>query len=394
MASSIERLARVLLAGFVVVALALAYWQLVRAPELAARSDNPRLVQAEWRVQRGRLLDRSGAILAVSEPAVVPGVRDAVRRRYPHPETVHVTGYYSLRYGVGGSEAVFDATLRGVQSQIERLLHRPPRGADVSLSLTLDAQQAAGQALGDRRGAVVVMAVDRGAILVMVSHPVYDPNHLDEEWDALAGDPTAPLLNRATQGVYPLGDLARWVGLTGLLSAGIATPADPYGAPLDELMAPLSTMGYLATARQLGFDAPPPIAVPASAGRMPDFNQRGTPRDLAVTPLHMARFMAATAGDGWMPAPRLVIAPDSAAGDRAFAPGVATALRAVMPDHSGLAGWSGVARPLETGAEPISWFVGYAADTTPQLAVAVVVEESGVGADAALVAQQVVAALE
>jgi cell division protein FtsI/penicillin-binding protein 2 len=393
MANNIERLARVLTAGFVVVAVALAYWQLVRAPELVAREDNPRLVRAEWRVQRGRLLDRQGAVLAVSEPAAVPGVRDAVRRRYPHPETVPVAGYYSLRYGSGGSEAVFDSVLRGTQSQIEQLLHRPPRGADVSLTLVLHAQQAAGQALGDRRGAVVVMSTGTGDILVMVSHPVFDPNRLDEEWDALVDDPAAPLLNRSTQGVYPLGDLARWVAMAGLLSAGITTPADPYGAPLEEFMAPLSPMGYLATARQLSFDAPPPIALPASAGRLPEFARRGTPRDLAATPLHMARFVAAVVSEGRMPVPRLTDSPDIAVGDLAFASAVAKALHAAMPIRGELAGWTGVARPLETGSEPVSWFVGYAVATSPPLVVAVVVEDSGDGADAVLVAQQAMAAM-
>ena len=393
MTRSIERLAQVWLAGFVVVAVALAYWQVVRAPDLVAREDNPRRVQAERRVQRGRLLDWTGEVLAVSVPTALPGVRDAVRRDYPHPEAAHVTGYYSLRYGVGGSEAVFDALLRGNQSPLEQLLHRPPVGADVSLSLVLAGQQAAAAALGGRRGAVVVLTAQRGAVRVMVSQPAYDPNRLDDEWDALVADPGAPLLNRAAQGVYPVGDLARWIALTGLLSGGLTVPADVYGAPLETLMTPLSTLGYLATARQLGFDVAPPFPLPTSAGRMPDFAGQGTPRDLAATPLHLARFVAAAAGDGSMPLLRLRDEADSVPGERAFAPHVARALRAMMPAQGDLVGWSGVAQPLETGAEPIAWFVGLGGEVASPLAVVVVIEDSRVAADAVSVAQQTLAAL-
>src|SRR5512136_2789762 len=117
MAANIRRLAQSILIGFALVAAGLAYWQVVRAPELSARDDNPRLVQAELRLQRGRLLDRHGQVLAYSEPltggeTALPG-GSVLLRRYPQPAAVHAVGYYSLRYGTGGAEAAFDARLRG-----------------------------------------------------------------------------------------------------------------------------------------------------------------------------------------------------------------------------------------------------------------------------------------
>jgi peptidoglycan glycosyltransferase len=265
-------------------------------------------------------------------------------------------------------------------------LHRPQIGQDFTLSIHLDAQRAADLALGDHRGAVVMLDATTGQVLALTSHPAYDPNTLDDEWDSLTADPNAPLLNRATQGVYPLGDLARLVGLAGLLSAGTTTPPDPHTTPLDDMLAPLSNPGYLATARQLGFDVAPSFDLPTGPGLLPDFADQGTPRDLAVTPLHMARLAAAIASDGRMPVPTLsgLQSQIVAAPDQAFAPGVAASLRAVTPRVNDMAGWQGIATPKETGDQPLSWFVGYAPADAPRFAIAVVVEESQAGAEMTL----------
>ena len=55
---------------------------------------------------------------------------------------------------------------------------------------TLDAnlQQAAYDALGDYKGAVVVMEADTGKILAMVSKPDFDPNTVYENWATLNSD--------------------------------------------------------------------------------------------------------------------------------------------------------------------------------------------------------------
>jgi hypothetical protein len=57
-----------------------------------------------------------------------------------------------------------------------------------------------------------------GEILVMASHPGYNPNQLDEQWNNLLLDQDAPLLNRVTQGSYPAGGLAHWEPLESLTS--------------------------------------------------------------------------------------------------------------------------------------------------------------------------------
>jgi cell division protein FtsW (lipid II flippase) len=196
-------LARSIFTGLLIVAGGLILWQVALAPFLVDRPDNPRPVIAEQTVRRGRLLARSG--VPVAETTFEEGV---ARRRYPYPKLSSVTGYYSLRYGVGGTEAEFNPILRGSVGLTAEdkfwnsLLHRPLRGEDVTLTIDLPAQVAADVALGEQEGAVVVIDTATGAVRVMSSHPTFDPNTLDEMWDTLRTDAKAPLLNRATQGLF------------------------------------------------------------------------------------------------------------------------------------------------------------------------------------------------
>jgi peptidoglycan glycosyltransferase len=359
------KLVRVFAVGFAIVAGGLVLWQVVATPFLVSRRDNPRLVVEEQRIDRGRLLTRRGVPIAET----VIGPAGLAERRYPYPGLSSVTGYYSLRYGVGGTEATFDPILRGATDQtaqerlIADLLHRPPVGQDVTLTVDLPAQVAADVALGDREGAVVVMEVQSGAVLVMSSHPTYDPNLLDEQWDSLRTDERAPLLNRATQGKFPVGDLARFIGLLGLYESGATVPVDPLAAPLDDLLAPLGPTGFKGVAGQLGFSQPLP-GLRSLPGRLPDFEDNDTGRDLAVTPLHLARVVAGVERAGNLPTPILSPrTPPSQA--RGFRPDTARQVRAWFESFGetnggGLVGWAGLASPEETGQRWLSWFVGLA----------------------------------
>ena len=288
----------------------LVFWQVGLVSFLVTRDDNPRLVVAEQKINRGRLLTRDDIPIAetlIDEDGLA-------QRHYPYPDLSSVTGYYSIRHGVGGTEAAFDPILRGTADQsaeekiIDDLLHRPLAGRDVRLTIDLPAQVAADLELGNQEGAVVVMEIETGAVLVMASHPTYDPNTLDEVWDTLRQDEQAPLLNRATQGVFPVGDLARLIGLIGLYEAGATVPADPLSAPIEALVAPLGRTGYLATARQLGLTRPL-SGLPSQPGLLPDLEPggRSTVKDLAVTPLHLARVIAGLENEGYLPDPILAL---------------------------------------------------------------------------------------
>ncbi|MCB0155469.1 MAG: FtsW/RodA/SpoVE family cell cycle protein, partial [Anaerolineae bacterium] len=356
------RLSRGLLFGFLVVAGGLIFWQILLAPFLLARSDNPRPVIEEQTNRRGRLLTSDGIPVAET----VLNENGLAERRYPYAGLASVTGYYSIRYGVGGTEATFDPILRGTVGRdetevwLDGLLHRPLTGQDITLTIDLPAQVAADVALDTREGAVVIMDLDTGAVLVMSSHPTYDPNTLDETWDSLREDTSAPLLNRATQGLFPVGDLARLIGLIGLYEARAQLPADPASAPVEEMLAPLGRSGYLATAHQLGL-VQPLAGLRSQPGLLPDFDNKGTVRDLAVTPLHLARVAAAIERDGRLLSPILSLQQQPDQPKQVIRPETGQAVRGLFSQvDSRMIGLTGLATPIETGQSYLSWFIGLA----------------------------------
>ena len=77
-------------------------------------------------------------------------------------------------------------------------------GHPLKLTIDLDIQMAAEQALEGHNGAVIAMDPHTGEILAMVSRPTFDPNAFsvritNKEWNALISDPAKPLLNKAIQ---------------------------------------------------------------------------------------------------------------------------------------------------------------------------------------------------
>jgi hypothetical protein len=201
----------------------------------------------------------------------------------------------------------------------------------------------------------------------MSSHPTYDPNQLDEQWDSLRQDERAPLLNRATQGVFPVGDLARLIGLIGLSEAGATIPVDPRTTPLTEMMAPLGEAGYLATAHQLGLSRNLP-GLPSQPGLLPDFNNQGTVRDLAVTPLHLARVVAALENEGQLPQPILSLITPAGPTPAVSADTAHHARSLLAQVDEQIIGLSGQATPEDTGQASLSWFVGLAPATAAEFA--------------------------
>ena len=141
--------------------------------------------------------------------------------------------------GKAGVEETYDALLRGTDGSRDvivdshgrevgylRTQHAIP-GQDLRLTIDLDIQRAAEEALGDRDGAVVVMNPKNGEILAMVSHPAYDPNEFAvkinrTDWNKLITDPDHPLMNRAIQAQLAPGSTFKILMSVAGLQEGVA----------------------------------------------------------------------------------------------------------------------------------------------------------------------------
>lgn len=211
-----------IMVAFGLVTLAALYWAVAGPDTILLRSDNPRLVEAEARLIRGDILDRSGEVMVTSK-TLDDG---SAARHYLYPETNGTLGYASLRYGVSGAEAAYNILLRGDQLPQDfttywntGILHLPRRGSDVQLTIDLAIQQEAAQAMEGQTGAVVVLSVPSGEVLALVSRPTYDPNTLDADWETLTKAPGNPFFNRALQGNYQPGSVLQ----TPLVAAALLT---------------------------------------------------------------------------------------------------------------------------------------------------------------------------
>lgn len=129
--------------------------------------------------------------------------------------------YYEDRlHGVSGIEKVETNAQGRVLSVLER--QDPAHGDDLILSLDVQIQQAAWDALGDRAGAVVAMDPNNGSVLAMVSKPSFDANLFvhgisAERYGEILNAPNRPLFNRALLGGYEPGSTFKpFVGLAGL----------------------------------------------------------------------------------------------------------------------------------------------------------------------------------
>lgn len=185
----------------------LGFFLQVKSEDVINNPYNARLNSFADRIVRGDILSNDGTVLA----RTVVAEDGTETREYPYNELfAHVVGYSSA--GKTGLESTANFYLLSshvnlIEKTMNELADEKNIGDNVITTLDLNLQQIAFDALGDRRGAVVVMEPDTGKVLAMVSKPAYNPNTVAEEWDQLvSGDSTeAKLLNRATQGLYPPG---------------------------------------------------------------------------------------------------------------------------------------------------------------------------------------------
>lgn len=202
-----------------------------------------------------------------------PGVdiRTRLARSYPHGETaVHALGYvgtisaadlaridretYAGTSTIGkvGIEAAFEDPLRGRNGSREIMVNARGRsveklgtlqptlqtrpgepGTDLFLTLDLEVQRVAEQAVRDQRAAIVALDPNNGDVIALVSRPGFDPNLFARgltraEYAALNENPDRPLFNRALRGTYPPGSTIKPVVALAGLTHGIIEPDKPF----------------------------------------------------------------------------------------------------------------------------------------------------------------------
>jgi peptidoglycan glycosyltransferase len=205
---------------FGVITISAAYWAIVGPDTILKRTDNPRLVDAEAQIIRGRIVDRNGTVLVDS----VQNPDGSTTRRYFYPEMNSALGYASLRYGLSGAEAAYNITLKGDDFPTDFgtalrnvLSHEPRRGSDIRLTFDRVIQYQVVQAMGTHQGAAVVLTVPGGEVLAMASLPTFNPNTLDADWEALTTAPGKPFFNRVLQGAYQPGGILQTLLLAGAI---------------------------------------------------------------------------------------------------------------------------------------------------------------------------------
>lgn len=319
MNKQIVRLGVGLLVAYLVLFAQLNNLQFFSAADLAAHPSNSRPLVADFGAPRGEIRAADGTVLARS--VELEDGAFARRREYPTGELFsEVTGFFSFDSGSDGLEQSWDDELRGEQNALSdglrELLGGESTTADIETSLSVAMQEAARDALGERRGSVVALDPQSGAVLAMWSWPPYDPNPLASTDTSearrarrvLLDDPDNPLLPRTTRELFFPGSTFKIVTAAAALDAGVVELDAPVFATTSSYLPPLtnnplSNFGdsecggplsdvirrscnaataqlavellgpdlLVATARDFGFDDVPPLGLPGVvASVMPD----------------------------------------------------------------------------------------------------------------------------
>lgn len=351
--------------GLFATALTNGWWAILRGPDLLIRTDNPRRMIEDNYVMRGMLLDRTNIIINTTE-----GEIGTYTRVYKYPDLASVVGYNHPIYGQAGLESSLDEYLRGLKGNLastiwwNHLLYgMSPNGLDVRLSIDLYLQFRADELMVEHRGAVILLNAASGEILVMSSQPTFNPNDLNKIGPKLSEDPNKPLLNRATQGLYPIGTLI-----------------SPFGTALHDKQT-LSEIELKSVYEAFGFYLTPTLRMPVA-----DPLLEIEVNDLHISPLQAALAAAALSNHGIIPPARIATAVNTPEEGWVVLPALGSSLNAVKAPSAdeaaesliidGESYWAHVGRADEDES-PVTWFIGGTPpnwQATP-LVVAVLLEE-------------------
>ncbi|MSO43703.1 MAG: hypothetical protein EXQ74_00075 [Thermoleophilia bacterium] len=228
---SIRTLYLSLACGFAGIIVALGYWQVIAAPGLDERADNPYHYEMQRLVNRGRIVSADKVVLAESVAYTERGQR-YYRRYYPQGSlAAQVVGYATAREGATGLEQFYNRYLAGSYGTgaiLDRMREDQKQGADIRLTLDTRVQKAAETLLAGRRGAVVALDPSTGKVLAIASNPTFDLNQVSTDFASIRMTTGAPLLNRGVGGLYPPGSTFKVVTATAALTSGKWTPSSVF----------------------------------------------------------------------------------------------------------------------------------------------------------------------
>jgi len=209
--------------------------------------------------------------VAINAPAL-PGVSPEVglSRTYPRDtDFAHVVGYVGpvsdrdlerleepdpllqtpkFQIGKIGVETWMEGDLRGKAGNrrvevnaVGRVMRELGRqegvaGADIQLTIDADVQNYVQARLGEESAAAVIMDVNNGDLLAVVSAPSFDPNLFvrgisHKDYNALTENDHRPLSNKSVAGAYPPGSTFKMVTALAALEAGVITTASSFSCP-------------------------------------------------------------------------------------------------------------------------------------------------------------------
>jgi penicillin-binding protein A len=242
-----RQIARLALVGVgLVTALIVAttYWQTWATAGLADRQDNEIQRVAQFSIKRGLIRAADGTILASNRIKKVGGQK-LYLRRYPQGGLfAHVVGYSTQSRARSGLESSLNDYLTGsnanldtvLSTTLDRIRGATIKGNNVWLTLRPGAQRLAMQQLQGKCGSVVALDPRTGKVLVMASRPTYDPNLVESDFARINNirascRPAAPLLNRATDGLFIPGSTFKVVTASAALDTGEFTPESRFVDP-------------------------------------------------------------------------------------------------------------------------------------------------------------------
>ncbi len=219
--------------------------QVVQGKEYAERSVNNHLETTHIFAERGVIYDRNGERLAWNAEGD-GGVRDFAERVYTdrrglgqllgyvnYPRKDSSGFYFRTDYvGQGGVEEAYEHVLKGKNGErllevdalgkpiSEHVVHEPESGKSVTLTIDARLTEAlydhiatSSAKLNFRSGAAVIMDVETGEILTMVSYPSFDPEVMTRgsasEIKAYNSDARLPFLNKVVSGLYTPGSVVK-----------------------------------------------------------------------------------------------------------------------------------------------------------------------------------------